>query len=140
MHSRPLNEIFTGSDSSSFRSAIVPMLMIAALSQLRFVTCLGSSCSQPTLAKRPSYKEGSGRNEISRPLTPDGAVNEETALFPAPPAFAVKAVPSTHPSCSDLRHPVAKSPLMYVFALATTTSCADACGLSSSVCSTSCAG
>src|SRR5882757_6576529 len=130
MNSRPSNDTFTGSDSSSLRSAIVLMLMIAALSQLRFVTCLGNSCIQPTFENRPSYIDGSGRNETSSPLD-DETGNEATALLPAPPAFAVNAVPSTHPSCSALRHPAAKSPLMYVFALATTTSYAEICIFSS---------
>src|SRR5206468_5971201 len=39
----------------------------ATLSQVTVVTGFGSSCSQPLLAKRPSWIVESGRNVISRP-------------------------------------------------------------------------
>ena len=103
----------TGCSLRASASSIVSRLISAALSQLRFVTCLGNSCSQPTFANRPSYSEGSGRNEIS---SPPAASRQQpaiaTAPSAAPPVFAVNAVPSTQPSCSALRQPVAKSPLI----------------------------
>src|SRR5436190_7665394 len=39
----------------------------AELSQVILVSGLGSSCSQPSFAKRPSQTFGSGRKMISRP-------------------------------------------------------------------------
>ena len=45
--------------------AAVAGLTITALSHVSFVIGLGSSCSQPLFAKRPSRMHGSGRNEMS---------------------------------------------------------------------------
>src|SRR5260370_7467218 len=49
------------------RLSAVLGLTSAALSQVSLVTGFGNSCSQPLLAKRPSYTHGSGRkiNSIS---------------------------------------------------------------------------
>ena len=46
-------------------SSAVAGLMRAALSQVSLVIGLGSSCSQPLLANRPSKSVGSGRKTIS---------------------------------------------------------------------------
>src|SRR5580704_12751040 len=63
---RPLPTLISiMSSSSRFHLVSVAPETIAALSQLRFVTGLGSSCSQPTLAQRPWYTFGSGRKMTS---------------------------------------------------------------------------
>src|SRR6185295_16686343 len=58
------------------RSAVAGLTM-TALSHVSLVIGLGSSCSQPLFAKRPSRIDGSLRNAISRPgevrLEPDAA-------------------------------------------------------------------
>src|SRR2546430_11727637 len=64
---------------------------MAALSHVSFVIGLGSSCSQPLLAKRPSRTAGSLRKLISNPCT------DEIRLPPSPSGFGgpVKPDPTT---------------------------------------------
>src|SRR5580658_7148399 len=114
----------------------------AALSQLRFVTGLGNSCSQPTFDQRPSYTFGSGRKIISSASFDDGA---GTAFFAMPPATAPipavldEALSAIHPSCSALRQPASKSPLIRGLDVSRTASYALNIGSFSSVWKTSCA-
>src|SRR5665213_2924200 len=135
---RPFRSSSMASFSSMLRRVIVYRLISAALSHESDVTGLGNSCSQPLFENRPSYSEGSGRNEISIPPAVFAGAAGTVAPPPlgAPTDFAVNAVPATQPSCSALRQPVAKSPVMYVFAFATTASYALVEG-SISACSTS---
>ena len=56
------------SDGTPYTGFLYAGLMIAALSQVSFVIGLGSSCSQPLFAKRPSNTDGSFLKEISRPV------------------------------------------------------------------------
>ena len=86
----------------------VARLISAALSQLRFVTCLGSSCSQPTLAIAAI---------VERRIGPEGDLDHAcrcsrrccrgrsgcAAAATDRLLRGVKAVPSTQPSCSALR-------------------------------------
>src|SRR5437762_7587526 len=88
-------------------------------SHVIFVSGLGSSCSQPLFAKRPSQMVGSGLKMISRPALgvgdrgsgigfgatpPAGAEVEataaEAAAFPTPDPRSPAPVPGIHPSCS----------------------------------------
>src|SRR3954452_19847244 len=89
----------------------------AVVSQVTLVIGLGSSCSQPLFAKRPSQTVGSGRKMISRPVwllgTGDWLLLATGDWLPlatgnwpltgaAPGAPA--PVPGTYPSCSTCFH------------------------------------
>src|SRR5580658_4186867 len=112
---------------------------IAALSQLRFVTGLGNSCSQPTFDHRPSYTFGSGRKIISIESFEEGAGTLDTGVTVPPFAVLSNAVSSIQPWCSALRQPVSKSPLIAGLHVSRTASYELNIGSFSSNCSTSCA-
>src|SRR5262249_44897672 len=76
-----------------------------------FVIGLGSSCSQPLLANRPSRTAGSRRNDISRPVAIADcglgiADSRPDATFTD---FGANAVFGMTPSCSHLRHAASKA-------------------------------
>ena len=96
---------------SSFCCSARRGLTHAVGSHVIFVSGLGSSCSQPLFAKRPSQIVGSGRKMISRPPArgPSGRASEvrrcdrSTALCeptPAPRSSARGPRLVTNPSCS----------------------------------------
>src|SRR5262249_30205548 len=79
------------------------------LSQVTFESGLGSSCSQPLLACRPSRIVGSGWKTISMPAA--GGVDEGAAAGPAGaagPGVANIDVLATNPSCNAWRQKSSK--------------------------------
>src|SRR6202007_747673 len=85
-------------------------LTSAALSQVSLVTGLGNSCSQPLLAKRPSYTQGSGRKMNSMSLA--GVVFEAgklAALNFKAGFMGPNAEPATTPSFNVFRQNFSKS-------------------------------
>jgi len=114
-HAEPVRDPETvSSTTSSFptpRRAAVAGDMAATLSQVTVVTGLGSSCSQPLFAKRPSWMVGSGRKVISRV---SARIFETGAGIGADvTAFSGNAVPAMTPSWSARRHAVSKSPAIF---------------------------
>src|SRR5262245_2950589 len=94
-------------DWSAYPScAAVAGLMMAALSQVNFVTGLGSSCNHPLLMKRPSKIVGSGRKTISS-ASLFAAVAAAVGL--AATDFGAVAESAMKPSCSDFFHQAVKS-------------------------------
>jgi hypothetical protein len=82
--------------------AAVAGLTITALSHVSLVIGLGSSCSHPLLAKRPSRTAGSFLKTISRP-PPAGAGLWSCAAGLTVTVLAGNAVPGITPSCSQRR-------------------------------------
>jgi hypothetical protein len=91
----------------------------AALSQVRRVIGLGSSCSQPLLANAPSATFGSGRNSTAIPVSGATAAGRSACRPSAmisstgrgrPGSSIGIALPATNPSCSARRQAVSKSP------------------------------
>src|SRR5437762_6197139 len=84
----------------------------AALSQQRVVTGLGSSCSQPLLANRPSKRVGSGRKLISYSPAAGGAGRSCWAQLPASAVFDSRgrALPAITPDRTDSCQNVSNSP------------------------------
>jgi hypothetical protein len=102
---------------------------------------LGQLLQPAHIREAPVVERRIGLNEISNPLGCRllGAAGAGLPHFGAAAAFGRKRR-AIHPAIVQRLAPaVAKSPLIYVFAFATTASYADTCGLSSSDCSTSCA-
>src|SRR5205085_6001715 len=95
----------------SWSASAVFGLTSAALSQVSLVTGFGNSWSQPLLAKRPSYTQGSGRktNSRSSPGSDLGAGRFAKLNFSAS-LLGGSAEPTTIPSCSVLRQNFSKSP------------------------------
>src|SRR5260370_40572124 len=77
----------------------------AALSQVSLVTGFGNSCSQPLLAKRPSYTQGSGRkmNSMSSAGVIFAAARLEALNFRAG-LTGRSAEPATRPMVHGFRH------------------------------------
>ncbi len=84
-------------------------LMSTPLSQQKFMTGFGVSCSQALLARLPSKISGSGRNMTSMAFAPTPFVAGISPPFGAT-VFAGSAVFAMKPSFSALRHAVSKSP------------------------------
>src|SRR5262245_12890072 len=100
--------------------------MIAALSQVSFVSGFGSSCSHELLEKRPSRTDGSRRNMISRsraaasPSSPSApSTRPPSRRFNQSPfnetVFLLDAVLETNPSLRELLQNCSKSDLPYSF-------------------------
>src|SRR5207237_977565 len=88
--------------------AAVAALTITALSQASFVIGLGSSCSQPLFANRPSRTHGSLRNAISNPDAAVAGVGAAGGLR-TEMLRAGNAVFGMTPSCSHRRQPDSNS-------------------------------
>src|SRR5688572_25093855 len=132
--------------SRSSRSA-VPGAISAALSQVILVTGLGSSWSQPLLAKRPSYTvesrrkftsnagaiigavgAGGGATGVEGGAAAEGAAGTGDAVDDAASAApVVNAVPGMKPSWSHLRQ---------VFSNCAAASCAASIGGAACACAT----
>src|SRR6516164_6491763 len=109
--SRPSKVSFTTSSRSRPRRCDVAGLQCAALSQVSYVNGLGSSCSQPLLAKRPSQTLGSGRKASSRPpCTSDAGAPAENPSFNET-CLGGSAVPAITPSLREVSHNTSKSEL-----------------------------
>jgi hypothetical protein len=79
------------------RSAVAGLTMMA-LSHVSLVIGLGSSCSQPLLANRPSRTDGSFRNAISRAAAGCNRAARKTEQPRALTGFCGKAVFGITPS------------------------------------------
>ena len=106
---------YRSSSTSSFSipsRCAVAGLKRAALSHDSFVSGLGSSCSQPLFANRPSQIVGSGRKTISRPsdAAVDAASTQAISLTCGATALGLSAVPSITPASSAVRQACSKSP------------------------------
>src|SRR3954471_15284263 len=94
----------------NFCSAVRGLIRIT-LSQVIFVSGLGSSISHPLFAQRPSQMQGSGRNTTSYEpgLVGTGGAAVLAARLPAGGAGrGGSALPATTPSCSDFAHVCSK--------------------------------
>src|SRR5438045_2606568 len=99
-----------GRFSTLSRSAVAGLVR-TALSHVSLVIGLGSSCSQPLVAKRPSRTDGSFLRRVS--VRPGGAVSRRSGggIGFILPGFAGEAVFGTTPSCSQRRHAASNSAL-----------------------------
>src|SRR5579864_142814 len=87
-------------------------LISATLSQLNLVIGLGSSSSQPFVANRPSYSDGSGRNTTSTSVDCPLPCTDSPFAHPGRTVtdLADAAELGTTPSLSVWRHHPSKSP------------------------------
>ena len=104
---RPLALIVTRSSLWTPSCSAVRGESSSALSQVSLVIGLGSSWSQPLLAKRPSRSVGSGRRASSKPFAGTLVASSRAAATPTSAASAGaargSALASTTPSCSAAR-------------------------------------
>src|SRR5450759_3928069 len=107
----PCSPPWNDGDSDALSLAAVAGLASTALSQVSRVIGLGSSCSQPLFAKRPSRIDGSLRKETSRPvdavadcgLRIADSIADWIADWATVTVFGANAVLGTTPSCSQRR-------------------------------------